>query len=69
MMRSPALELIGDGRDQGLAMPLFHRSGRTDKGPKKPTLPQFVAKFIPASAPSCSAAKEAICSAPKRPYT
>src|SRR5262245_52753272 len=48
-------------------MPPSHRSGRVVSGPKKPTLPQRVAKFDPASALlSSSAAKAAVCSAAKR---
>ena len=42
-----------------LATPRFHKSGRTDKGPKKPTLPQFVAKLEPTRSPLISAAKAA----------
>ncbi len=38
-------------------MPRPQSSGRTESGPKKPTLPQHVVNTEPTSAPSCSAAK------------
>src|SRR5215204_3964697 len=49
-------------------MPLFQRSGSTVNGPKKPTLPQLVAKLEPTSLPSTSAPKAASGAANQRPH-
>src|ERR671920_35038 len=50
-------------------MPLFQRSGSTVNGPKKPTLPQLVAKLEPTSSPSTSAPKAASGAATQRVRT
>src|SRR5829696_6683751 len=50
-------------------MPLFHESGCTVNGPKKPTLPQLVAKLEPTSSPSTSAPKAASGAATQRVRT
>src|SRR5215204_6709984 len=50
-------------------MPLFHKSGCTVNGPKKPTLPQLVAKLEPTSLPSTSAPKAAYGAANQRVRT
>src|SRR5918997_2736172 len=50
-------------------MPLFQRSGSTVNGPKKPTLPQLVAKLEPTSLPSTSAPKAASGAATQRVRT
>src|ERR687897_1027270 len=50
-------------------MPLFHKSGCTVNGPKKPTLPQLVAKLEPTSSPSTSAPKAASGAATQRVRT
>src|ERR671913_320194 len=50
-------------------MPLFQRSGSTVNGPKKPTLPQLVAKLEPTSLPSTSAPKAASGAANQRVRT
>src|SRR5918994_819205 len=49
--------------------PLFQRAGYTVNGPKKPTLPQLVAKLEPTSLPSTSAPKAAFGSANQRGRT
>src|ERR687893_1768223 len=50
-------------------IPLFQRSGSTVNGPKKPTLPQLVAKLEPTSSPSTSAPKAASGAATQRVRT
>src|SRR5918997_6358945 len=50
-------------------IPLFQRSGSTVNGPKKPTLPQLVAKLEPTSLPSSSAPKAASGAATQRVRT
>src|SRR4028119_1557126 len=50
-------------------MPLFQWAGSTVSGPKKPTLPQLVAKLEPTSLPSTSAPKDASGAANQRART
>src|SRR5918998_6531853 len=50
-------------------IPLLQRSGSTVNGPKKPTLPQLVAKLEPTSLPSTSAPKAASGAANQRVRT
>jgi hypothetical protein len=64
---APFVQLRADGLDELFRDALSLPVGRTVIGPKKPTLPQRIAKFEPTSSPSSSAAKLATCSAPKRP--
>jgi len=47
------------GSIKRLPTPRSQKSGRIVKGPKKPTLPQLVAKFEPIISPAASAAKAA----------
>ena len=53
-------------REAAAPTPRFQYSGSTVSGPKKPKLPQFVAKFEPISFPACSAARTAAGSAFQR---
>src|SRR5580700_9365276 len=64
---SSNIAMVASSSDR--ATPRFQTDGATVSGPKKPTLPQRVTKFVPTRSPSTSAASAALGSAAQRVRT